>query len=130
MPLAVTSIYAALLGLILLYLAGAVGRTRSRVQVSIGPSDREELKIADRRHMNFVETVPFALLLIALVEANGAAKGLVHALGAALVIARVVHPFGISTTRMNHPARGIGAGATFLVILASCFILAWQALVK
>ena len=50
-----------------------------------------------------------------------------HALGAVLVIARLVHPFGISAKVMNTPARGIGAGGTFLVILAAAITLLWQA---
>ena len=127
MPFAITSIYAALLGILLVVLAGNVGRMRSKSGPSLGTGSNEDLVVADRRHMNFVENVPTALLLIALVEAGGAPKGWVHALGAVLLVARLIHPFGISTKVMNLPARGIGAGGTFLTILAAAITLLWQA---
>ena len=127
MPLPITSIYAALLTLILIVLVGAVGRARSHGGPSLGPGDTN-LLVADRRHMNFVESVPLALLLIALVEANGGPKGWVHALGAVLLVARIIHPFGLDAKRANTAARGAGAGGTFLVLLAAAITLLWQAL--
>ena len=48
-------------------------------------------------------------------------------IGAGLVIARLGHPCGISAKVMHTPARGIGAGGTFLVILAAAITLLWQA---
>jgi uncharacterized membrane protein YecN with MAPEG domain len=127
MPFAITSIYAALLGILLIVLAGSVGRARSKGGPSLGTSGSDALVVADRRHMNFVENVPMALLLMALVEADGGAKGWVHALGVILLVSRLIHPFGLSTKVMNTPARGIGAGGTFFVILASAITLLWQA---
>ena len=127
MPFAITSIYAGFLGLLLIVLAGNVGRLRSKGGPSLGTDGREDLVIADRQHMNFVECVPMALLLIALVEAGGAPKGWVHTLGAVLLVARLVHPFGLSTQVMMRPARGAGAGGTFLVIIGAALTLLWQA---
>ena len=127
MPLPIISTYAALLTLVYIVLVGAVGRARSRGGPSLGPGDTN-LMVADRRHMNFVESVPFAVLLIALVEANGGPKGWVHALGAILLVARLIHPFGLDAQRMNTPARGVGAGGTFLVMLGAAVTLLWQVL--
>lgn len=127
MSLAITSIYAALLALIYLVLLGNVGRVRSKVGPSIGPGSAA-LLIADRQHMNFVESVPLAILLVALVEASGAPHGWVHALGAVLLVARIVHPFGINNEKMNTLARGIGAGGTFLVILGAAITLLWRSI--
>ena len=126
MTLPVTSLYAALLALICVVLLGGVGRLRGNANVSLGDGGKRELIEANRRHMNFVENVPLALLLIALVEFNGASKTWVHALGGVLLIARIVHPFGISTEKMMLPARFIGAGGTVIVMLASAATLLWQ----
>ena len=125
MAFSITAPYAALLGILYVVLAGLVGRARSHGGPSIGAGG-PELLVADRRHMNFVENVPLALLLIALVEASGVTKGWVHALCIALVVARVVHPFGINPASAKELARGIGAGLTFLVILAASLTLLWK----
>jgi uncharacterized membrane protein YecN with MAPEG domain len=125
MTFSITAPYAALLALLYIVLVGLVGAAR-KGNPALGPGD-ETLLIADRRHMNFVENVPFALLLIAFVEAGGAAKGWVHALCIVLLISRLVHPFGLDPARMKHPARGIGAGGTLLVMLAAALTLLWQA---
>jgi uncharacterized membrane protein YecN with MAPEG domain len=127
MTFSITAPYAAILALLFVVLGGLVGAARAGGP-AIGPGGGK-LLVADRRHMNFVENVPFALLLIAFVEASGAPKGWVHALCIVLVIARLVHPFGIDPNRMKHPARGVGAGGTYLVILAAAFTLLWKAVV-
>ena len=126
MAFSITAPYAALLGSLYIVLAGLVGRARSHGGPSLGAGG-SELLVADRRHMNFVENVPLALLLIAFVEASGVTKGWVHALCIALVVARAVHPSGINPASAKELARGIGAGLTFLVILAASFTLLWKA---
>jgi uncharacterized membrane protein YecN with MAPEG domain len=127
MGFSITAPYAAILAILFLVLASFVSAARAGGP-SIGAGGGK-LLVADRRHMNFVENVPFALLLIAFVEASGAPKGWVHALCIVLVIARLVHPFGIDPNRMIHPARRVGAGGTYLVILAAAFTLLWKAVV-
>jgi hypothetical protein len=126
MPLPVTALYAALLTIVCLALMSMVGQHRGKLGVSLGDAGDREMIERNRRHLNFVENVPLALLLIALVEANGAGKTWVHVLGATLLVARIVHPFGIDASNMVRPARFIGAAGTVLVMLAAAFTLAWQ----
>lgn len=45
-----------------------------------------ELLLAMRRHANFIEFVPLALVLIAMLELNGVSTTASHALGAGLVV--------------------------------------------
>ena len=80
-----------------------------------------------RAHANFIEGVPLALILFALIEFNGGSRWLVHALGAPLVVSRLVHPFGMSTTEMIKPARMVGAGGTFLVVAFASIAALWIA---
>ena len=52
--------------------------------------DRQFAKLI-RGHGNFAETVPIALVLIALLELQGSSNFTLHVLGTALVIGRISH---------------------------------------
>jgi len=106
MGLTTTGLYAALLAIVMVVLLGNVGRLRSRKGISLGDNGDRDLVIATRRHMNFVECVPLALILLAVVEANGAARGWVHALGILLLVSRLIHPFGIDPDDRGGSAHG------------------------
>ncbi|HXK21148.1 MAG TPA: MAPEG family protein [Myxococcota bacterium] len=128
MPVPITAIYAGLLGLMFLALEIPIGMLRGRGNVSLGDGGNPDLTVAIRRHANFVEHVPLALLLLALLELNGAGHTLLHVLGAALVLARLMHPFGLDVHVMRRPPRALGAGVTALVILVSSAMLLWRAI--
>ena len=128
MPVPITALYAGLLGLVFLALEVPIGMMRTRSNVSLGDGGNPDLTVAIRRHANFVEHVPLALLLLALLELNGAGRGLLHALGTALVLARLMHPFGLDIHVMRRPPRGLGAATTSLVILVASIALIWRAI--
>jgi uncharacterized membrane protein YecN with MAPEG domain len=67
--------------------------------------------------------VPIALLLLALLELNGAGAALLHGLGATLFVARILHPLGLDAQVMRRPLRGIGAVLTLLVTLVAAVTL-------
>ena len=119
----ITAIYAALQALLAIGLVVPVGRMRARYDVSIHAGGHSDLDVAIRRHANWTEHVPIALLLMALLELNGASAGLLHGLGITLLVARVLHPFGIDATTMRRPLRGIGAFATMLATLVAAIAL-------
>ena len=125
MLLPVTTIYAAALALVALVLSAGAGTRRAKLKIPVGDGGNEQLHHAVRRHGNFVEYVPLILLLIAIIELNGAPPTWLHGLGASLLAARIAHPFGIGS--ISHPARFFGAAVTALVLLACAGILAWQA---
>lgn len=126
MPVLVTSLYAGLLALVCIVLGSMVGQLRGKKKISLGDSGDPEMIVANRRHVNFVEYVPLALLLMALVELNGAPKPWVHTLGAVLLAARILHPFGIDAGNMMMWQRFVGALATSIVIVAAALTLLWQ----
>jgi uncharacterized membrane protein YecN with MAPEG domain len=128
MALQATAIYAGILGLISIVLAAFVGRARAAAKIPLGEGGDRGIVEANRRHMNFVENVPLALLLLAAVELNGSPKSWVHVLGLALLAGRIIHPFGIDADKMNTWQRGAGAGLTFLMMLACCLTLLKQGL--
>jgi len=128
MPVPITALYAGLLGIVFVVLEAPIGVLRTRANVSLYDGGNKPLAVAIRRHANFVEHVPLALLLLALLELNGAGHGLLHGLGAALLIARVLHPFGLDYDNIRKPLRGIGAFTTILVTLIAAVALVWRAL--
>ena len=78
---------------------------------------------AMRVHANFAEYVPLSLFLIYLVEASGVNLLIVHALGVALVVARLSHAYGVSQVRENFKFRVFGMASTFSVMLVSALVL-------
>jgi uncharacterized membrane protein YecN with MAPEG domain len=127
LPVPITALYAALQAIVSIVLVAPIGRLRSATNVSLGSGGNPALEVAIRRHANWTEYVPFTLLLIALLELNGSSAGLLHGLGAGLLVARVLHPLGLKHDDMRVPLRGIGAGGTLLVTLVATVALLLQA---
>jgi len=126
----ITAFYAGLLALIVIALGVRIGVMRGSTGISILHGDNMVLATHIRRHANFTEAVPLALILIAFLELNGASTGLLHGLGIALVVARIAHPFGLHHDNMRSPLRGIGAGVTVLVTLIAAVLLIWGFLTR
>src|SRR5205814_7415534 len=103
-----------------------IGPMRLRTNISILHGDNMQLATMVRRHGNFIESVPFALILLGFLELNGASPTLLHGLGIALVVCRIAHPIGLKADNPRHPLRGIGAGGTVLVTLIAALILIWN----
>ena len=126
MPIPITALYAGILTLILGYLGFQVGSLRSSTGISIGHGDNMELAEKIRRHANFTENVPLALILIGALELSGSSPLLLHSLGVALVLARIAHPIGLHHDNMRHPMRAVGAGVTFLVTGIAALAAIWS----
>lgn len=124
----ITPLYAGLLGVMLMVLSYLVARQRLRNKVSTGDGGLPCLTGAIRAHGNFVEYVPLALVLILLVEMADQAAVKVHLFGAALVVGRALHAYGISTTPNGKSfGRMWGILLTWLVILlASLNLIVWS----
>ncbi|MCW0234369.1 MAG: MAPEG family protein [Ferrovibrio sp.] len=93
-PFAVTPLYAALCGLLLLVLALAVVRLRQRHRVNTGDGGHADLARAMRVQANFVEYVPLTLLLLFMLEMSRQPVWALHLLGAGLFVGRVLHAWG------------------------------------
>ena len=112
----ITATYAGLLGLVYIALSMNVIRTRRAAQVSLGSGGDELLQRRMRAHGNFAEYVPLALLLIALVETGGQAAWLIHSLGVALLLGRLLHGYALSSLSRRPAARVGGMMLTLAVI--------------
>ena len=123
--LPVTSVTAAIMGLVYLVLSFRVIQARGSNKVSLGDgggsvaSGQEHtvpLMVIARTHANFAEYVPICLILIGLVEADGTKRWYVLLLAALLVIGRVLHPLGMGR-KVPNPYRAGGIVLTFSTIL-------------
>lgn len=127
MPLPVTSLYAALLGGLLILLSVRVIGMRRQYRVALGTPHRL-VERAVRAQGNFAEYVPMALLLLGLQEGMGQPAWALHALGTALVAGRVLHAWGISREPEVMRFRVAGMGLTFAVLGVSAAALLGLAL--
>jgi uncharacterized protein len=132
MYLHITSLYAALLAFLFVYLSIRVIRLRSALKISIGvgrsvqsenQAEPSEILRAIRAHANLSEYAPFALLLIGLLEIQGMPDLWVHALGFFLLFGRCLHAYGISQTNEQFVFRVSGMMLTFSVMLIAASLL-------
>ncbi|NTS77057.1 MAPEG family protein [Catenovulum sp. SM1970] len=120
----ITSIFAALLGLLFIKLSINTIKLRKKNRVIVGDGGHTALSKAMRAHGNFAEYTPFALVLIYLVEQNYVGNTwLVIILGSLLFLGRIIHACGISQVKENFRFRVVGMGLTFSVLLTACAVL-------
>lgn len=116
--------YAAALGFLHVFLSFRVIRLRYRFRRALGAGGEPALERAVRVHGNLTEHAPIALLLILLVGLCGWSPWIVHALGGALLAARIVHAWGVSQENENFTYRKIGMVGTFAVVAVSAALSA------
>ena len=115
----ITALYASLCAILVIALAFNVVGQRRKNKVGFGDQDVEPLALAIRSHGNAIEYIPIALLLILVLELNGARAPLLHGLGGALVIGRLLHAWGLSHSGGVSFARLSGTLITWMVILGA-----------
>ena len=114
----VSFLYAGLLGLLLIALSTQVVLARRRYRVRLGAGTEEGMQQAVRVQANFVEYVPFAVLLLVLAELTGLPGPAVHGAGLLLVVSRVLHAVGLSRSPGVSFGRFYGTAGTWLTIIA------------
>ena len=87
----VTAFFAGILGFMYMALSFYVIRRRWALRLTLGDGGDREASYRIRAHGNFIEYVPFCLLLMGFIELNGGSKTLLGILGAMLVLARLSH---------------------------------------
>lgn len=120
--------YAALLALIGIGLGMRVSVHRGKTGISILHGDNMELALRIRRHGNFAEHVPMALLVLAFAEFLGAPASLLHVQGVALVAARILHPAGLDAQKPATVLRIAGSATTSIVTASAALFILWTAL--
>ncbi len=128
MSVAITALYAAILGLIVIALAINVTVHRVKLQVPLGDGGHAQMRRMIRLHGNAAEYIPLALVLMAIYELNGGWHLGLHIVGIALVAGRLLQTWGMWTTDMPNIGRQIGQSLTWLSLVALAVLNLWKVL--
>ncbi|EXU76127.1 MULTISPECIES: MAPEG family protein [Erwinia] len=94
----VSALYVVTGALFLIVLTLQVVRLRRQYRVAHGDGGFYDLQIAIRIHGNAVETIPLALLLLVMMEMNGAEIWMLHLVALLFFIGRGLHCYGMRTS--------------------------------
>lgn len=122
----ITGFYAGLCLLLVLVLAWRVVVVRRATRTGLGAGGSTALEQRIRAHGNAVEYLPMGLLGLLLLELTGHAGAWLHALGATLLVARVLHAWGLSTSAGTSHGRFLGTALTWLVFIVMALLLVWR----
>ena len=115
--LPITLTIAGAAALLNIWIAGRVGQLRRRHRISIGDGGNEALAARMRAHSNFVEYVPFFLILLGLVElASESSPVWLWVVAILFILGRILHVFGMDRKGAN-PLRMAGIALTLLTLL-------------
>jgi hypothetical protein len=120
-----TGLYAALCALLVFVLSLRIALLRRRLRVGIGDGGDAGLARAIRAQANAIEYIPILLVMLLIAENNGAGVVFVHACGAGLLLARVLHALGLSGSAGVSFGRFWGILLTWAVLLALGAQLIW-----
>ena len=126
----VTTMVAAIMGLLIVIVSYRVAIHRLRSRIEIGAGGDAQLERLIRVQGNLTEYAPITLILLGLLEIGGTSQNILITLGGVFVIARLAHAHGFGTKPGKNPGRFYGMIATWLVILScsalAIFTVAWN----
>jgi uncharacterized protein len=128
MLLPITSITAGILAVLFIALAYRVSGFRRGRRIIIGDGGDKEVARAIRVHGNLAEYLPLSLVLLALQELQGFPRWWLWTFCGALIVARLLHAYGMSQVRETFLYRIVGTTITYTLILASGIALVVNAL--
>lgn len=114
----ISSLYAALLALLIVWLSLRVITMRRAQKVRLGDGGEPELQVAIRAHGNATEYIPVSLILLVLLELSGAYPALVHTGGIAVLAGRLLHARGLLTENLRYRILGMQVTIFTLIGLA------------
>ena len=110
-----TSIYAGLSGLLLAFLALQAIKARRANKVKLGDGGVFALQSAVRAHGNFAEYMPITIIMLFLLEYNGAPAWMIHVIGTTFLVGRWIHAQGLLKDDLRKRVQGMGVTLTVLI---------------
>lgn len=117
--LPITALYTGLFGLIIVAMSIRVVVIRGQTKISYMEGSNDTLARAMRVHGKCVEYVSIALILMGLVELNGAPVWAIHTVGVVLLLAWAAHAHVLYTGTGAFATRVIGTSGSWFVIGAA-----------
>jgi uncharacterized membrane protein YecN with MAPEG domain len=127
MPVPVTAILTAVLGLLMVSLATRISMLRMRHKISLGDGGNPEVLRAVRAHGNTAEHVPIFLLLALVYELSEGGDSFLIGVAAVFVLTRGLYTIGL-LGRGFHRLRMLGALLTYLSQAALALGVLWSVL--
>ena len=123
--LEITGLYASLLAFIYVKLSINVIKLRRSHKVSLGHENHKDLEQAIRAQANFIEYVPFGLILLSCLEINKIHPLIVFVLGGLLFVGRFLHAKSFTLPGTEPIKRVQGMKCTFwsIRLMAAMLIL-------
>jgi uncharacterized membrane protein YecN with MAPEG domain len=114
----ITSIYAALLAILIVGLSLNVIKLRQMGQVILGDGDNLELQSAIRAQGNATEYIPISLILLLLLELSKGHWSLLHIGGIVLLTGRLIHARGLLKGNLRFRVLGMQLTLFNIIYLA------------
>ena len=121
--LPVTLSSAAAAAILAIWLMIRVGQVRTSEKVSVGDGGNERVIRRMRAHANFIESAPFVVLLVAVIELAGKGAPWLAYVAGAYFIGRILHGFGMEGGGMQW-GRMVGTLVTMLTLLGLAVVAA------
>lgn len=112
--------------LLILILSARISSHRRRLKVSVGDGGSDALTSTTRAFGNAVEYIPSALVALAIVAVFYSAT-VVHILGGAFLLGRILHAWGMGQQKQPAVGRMMGMLLTYLTYIASAGLLIYAA---
>jgi uncharacterized membrane protein YecN with MAPEG domain len=123
MPLNITGVFAAALSFLLLFLMAALSNARIKNSVYYGDGGVPVVAYRMRAYGNFVETAPFAVILLAIMETLSTPNTYLYIAGIVLVCGRLLHAAYFLLDARHWSLRMLGTSLTMLMILVSALYI-------
>lgn len=120
-------LWSGLLILVMVGLSVRVMRGRWKHRVSLGDGGVEPMTVLSRAFGNAAEYIPVGIAAMILMAQLGISAVLVHGVGAALLLGRMLHPFGLAMKAPNW-ARAAGMLLTWGPLIFAAGLLVGAAL--
>lgn len=124
----ISLLFASLHALLLMALAVPIVLHRRRARIGLGDGGDALLARRMRVQANFIEYVPLALVLLALLELGGLARAWIWVFGSVLLLARVLHAVGLTSSAGTSRGRFYGTLLTWIDLVAMACAGVWLAL--
>ena len=112
--------------LFILWLSMRISAGRRKLKVSVGDGGHPALTASTRAFGNAIEYIPLALIALAVVAVFYSAA-IVHAVGGAFFIGRVLHAWGMGQEKQPAVGRMLGMILTYLTFIGSAGLLIFAA---
>lgn len=126
----VSALYVVFGALFIIKLSLNVVHLRRQYHISIGDGGVSDLQLAIRIHGNAVEYTPLALLLLVVMEMNGADIWIIHLLGFFFFFGRLLHAHGLRSRTLLWRRNGMLLTIFSLLgmVIANLIFLPWDLL--